>query len=75
MVVVTLGKQPPLDRHLETGRFQLFERLQLIQPLDEKQIRDLLDDFQRIRNPAGPESIPDLVDLIADFIYKHRYSL
>ena len=48
MVVVTLGKQAPLDGRLQARGFQLFERLQLVQPLDEEQVSDLLDDFQRI---------------------------
>ena len=51
MVIVTLRKQPPLNGRLQPRRFQLFESLQLIQPLDEKQISDLLDHFQRIGNP------------------------
>ena len=53
-------------------RFQLFESLQLIEPLDEKQVSDLLDDFQRIGNPAGPEGIPDLVDLVSNFVGEHN---
>ena len=75
MVVLTLRKQPPLDRLFEPGRFQLFERLQLVQPLDEKQVSDLLDDFQRIGNAAGPEGIPDLVNLVANFVGQHKGSV
>ena len=72
MVIIAFGKQPPLDGLLQPSGFQLFERLQLVQPLDEKQISDLLDDFQRIGNPAGPERIPDLIDLITNFVGKHE---
>ena len=72
MVIIALGKQPPLDGLLQPSGFQFFERLQLVKPLDEKQISDLLDDFQRIGNPAGPEGIPDLIDLVTNFVGKHE---
>ena len=75
MVVVTLGKEAPFYGRLQARRFQLFESLQLVETLDEKQIGDLLNDFQRIRNPAGPEGIPDLVNLVANFVGQHRGSV
>jgi hypothetical protein len=52
--------------------FQLFERLKLVEPLDEKQISNLFDDFQRIRNPAGPERVPDLIDLASNIVGEHE---
>ena len=72
MVIIAFGKQPPLDGLLQPSGFQFFERLQLVKPLDEKQIGDLLDDFQRIGNPAGPEGIPDLIDLVTNFVGEHE---
>ena len=75
MVVVTLGEKPPLYGRLETSGFQLFESLQLIEPLDEKQISDLLDHFERIGYSSRPERIPDLVNLVANFICQHDCSL
>jgi hypothetical protein len=48
MVIITLGKEAPLNRRLKTVRFQLFQSLQLIEPLDEKQVSDLLNDLKRI---------------------------
>ena len=38
------------------------ERVQLVEPLDEKQIRQLLDDRKRVGNPAGPHRVPNAVD-------------
>ena len=32
---------------------------------------DLLDDFERVGYAAGPEGIPDLVDLISDLACEH----
>src|SRR5688500_3556799 len=61
MIVLALGKQSPLDGLLQPRGFQLFERLKLVKPFDEKQISNLLDNFQRIGNTAGPERIPDLI--------------
>src|SRR5438093_7388234 len=59
VIVLTLWKQAPLDGRLETCGFQLFECLKLVETLDEKQVRDLFNDFQRIRNSTRPEGIPD----------------
>ena len=39
--------------------FVLLQRVQVVEPLDEKQVGDLLDDFERIGDAAGPEGIPD----------------
>ena len=72
MVVVAFGKEPPLDGLLQPSGFQLFESLQLIKPLDEQQIGDLLDDFQRIGNSPGPEGIPDLINLVTNFVRQHN---
>lgn len=37
------------------------------EPLEEKQVGDLLNDFERIGNAADPELIPDAVNLAANF--------
>ena len=46
--------------------------MQLVQPLGEQQIGDLLDHRQRVGHAAGPEGVPDLVDLIFDGTGDHR---
>jgi hypothetical protein len=33
----------------------------------------LLDNFQWIRDAAGPEGIPDAINLIAEFASKHGF--
>ena len=38
------------------------ERVQLVEPLDEEQISQLLDDRKRVGNPAGPHRVPNAVD-------------
>ena len=69
--------------HIESAKPNLVEKLAAdlvylcfesdprIEALQEEQIGDLLDDFERIGNPAGPESVPDSVHLIADFAGEH----
>jgi hypothetical protein len=47
----------------------------LVQALQEQQIGDLFDDFQRVRDTAAPERIPDLVYLGLDFTVITRASL
>jgi hypothetical protein len=71
MIVVALGKQPPLDGLFQPSGFQFFQRLQLVKPPDEQQISNLLDDFQRIRNPAGLERVPDLIDWASTIVGEH----
>jgi hypothetical protein len=40
---------------------------------EEKQIGDLLNDFERVRDAARPERVPDLINLTANFTGKHRF--
>jgi hypothetical protein len=72
MVVIAIGKQTALDGLLQAIGFQFFERLQLVETFDEKQVSDLLDHFQRVGNPARSEGIPDLIDLAANLVGKHQ---
>ena len=41
--------------------------MRLIKPAHEQEIGDLFDNFERIGDPAGPEGIPDIIDLGAEF--------
>jgi hypothetical protein len=61
-----------LDRHAHTRRLVLAQRLQLVQPLDEQQVSQLLDDRQRIRDAARPHRVPDAVDLGFEFTGDHE---
>jgi len=40
--------------------------MQVVEPLDEQQVRDLLHHLQRIGYTSRPEGVPDLVDLAFD---------
>jgi len=44
----------------------LLQRVQVVQAAQEEQVSDLLNDFERVGNAAGPECVPDLVDLALD---------
>src|SRR5688500_16430886 len=45
--------------------------VQVVEPADEDQVRDLFDHFQRVCNAAGPERVPDAVDLVPDVTRDH----
>jgi hypothetical protein len=49
----------------------LLERLQIVEPSQEEQVGDLLDDFERVGDPAGPEGVPDAIDLAAQLAGQH----
>jgi len=66
--VVAIGKDPAL----QPGGLALLQGLQLVQSPDEQQVGNLLDDLERVGDPAGPEAVPDLVDLVADIACEHR---
>jgi hypothetical protein len=60
-----------VHKHLRRVALQLFDFLQFIEATQEKEVGDLLNDFERIGNPAGPEGIPNGIDLTADFTREH----
>jgi hypothetical protein len=70
--VLSLGKEALLRRLLFPVGLQFLGDLQFVQALEEEQVGDLLNDFERIGNPARPESVPDAVDLIANFTSEHE---
>jgi hypothetical protein len=43
-------------------------------PITKEEIGNLLNDFQRVGNPARREGIPYLINLTADLTGKHRFS-
>ena len=57
------GEHRLFDRVAGTGSLTLLARVQLVQPLDEEQVSELLDNRERIRDAAGPHGVPDSVDL------------
>lgn len=53
-------------REFQAGGFVLLQRMQVIEPLQEQQVSDLLDDFERVGDAAGPEGISEGVNLAED---------
>jgi hypothetical protein len=49
------------------GGLQFFGFLQFIKVAQKKQVGDLLDEFEQIDNASPPKSIPNGINLIADF--------
>jgi hypothetical protein len=45
--------------------------VQVVEAADEEQVGDLLDHLQRVRDAAGPEGVPDAVDLVLDVAGDH----
>jgi hypothetical protein len=41
-----------------------------VQALEKERVGDLLNDFERTGDPAGPESVPGAINLIANFTSK-----
>jgi hypothetical protein len=62
-VVPVLGEDRIFDRLAEIPSLALAQRMQLVESLDEQQRGHLRDHFQRVRDAARPEVIPDPVDL------------
>jgi hypothetical protein len=65
-VVLSCWKHPSRHRLAQPGGSVLFERVEIVEPAEEQQIGDLLDDFDGIGDAARPECVPDLVDLTLD---------
>jgi len=40
--------------------------VQVVEALDEEQVRDLLDHLERVGDTARPEGAPDLIDLASE---------
>jgi hypothetical protein len=68
----SLGRDRFLNATTFPVRLQFLGRLQFVHALEKGQAGDLLNDFERIGDPAGPESVPDAINLIANFTSKHR---
>ena len=47
----------------EPSGLVLFQSLQIVEPLDEEHVGELLHYLQRVGNPAGSERVPDPIDL------------
>ena len=72
LAVFAFGKEAPGDGFLVAIGFQLLGSFEFVEALEKEQVGDLLNDFHGIGDAAGPEGVPDAVDLIADFTCKHE---
>lgn len=70
-LVLAFGKHPPRDRLAEPRGFVVRECVQVVET-EAQQLGDLLDHFNGIRDAAGPERVPDLVDRTLDGASDHR---
>ena len=69
--ILALGENAPLHRLLEPVRLRLLQGVQIVQPLEEKQVGDLLNDFEGVGNAAGSEGVPEGVNLAANRSGEH----
>jgi hypothetical protein len=65
------GDDGILDRGLEAGGLVFLERVEFVEPLDEQQVGELLDDRERIGDAARTQRVPDAVDFGFDFASDH----
>jgi hypothetical protein len=69
--VLALREDAALYGLFQPGGLVLFQRVQVVQTAQEEQIGDLLDDLERVGDAAGPECVPNAVDLVLDFTSDH----
>ena len=72
-VVLAGGEHRLLDGLADAGSLALFQGVQLVQPLDEQQVGELLDDRKGVGDAAGPHGVPDAVDFGFDFTGDHTW--
>ena len=70
-VVLTGLEDRTLDRLAGAAGLVLRGRLQVVEPADEEQVGDLLDHLQGVGDAAGPERVPDPVDLALQLTGDH----
>jgi hypothetical protein len=46
-------------------------RVEIVEPPQEEEVGDLLDDLERVRDASRPEGVPDAVDLAAKLAGEH----
>lgn len=66
-----IRKDHSLDRPAQHVGLVLLAGLDVIETAHEQKVGDLLDHLERIGDAAGPEGIPDLIDLRANFTVEH----
>ena len=74
-MVLLRGENGILDGLLEAVGLVFLEGVKFVQPLDEEQVGELLDNGERIGNTAGSEGVPDAVDFGFDFACDHLFNI
>ncbi len=69
--VAALGEDAAGHGALQPGALALLQAVQVVQAADEEQVGELLDYLQRVGDAAGPEAVPDAVDLAAEVAGEH----
>src|SRR5688572_16703618 len=69
--ILAFRKDAALDGLLQARGLVLLQRVQVVEAAEKEQIRNLLDDFKGVGDAAGPERVPDAVDLTADIACQH----
>jgi hypothetical protein len=72
LAVLPPGEEPLLHRLLFAISLQFLGNFLFVQSLEKKKVGNLLNNFERVGDTARPESIPDLIDLTANFAGKHK---
>ena len=70
--VLAIGEDAPLHRLLQPIGSIFFPRVDFVEPAQEQEVGDLLDDLDRIGDAARPEGVPDRVDFRAKFPRQHH---
>ena len=72
-LVLAFREETPIELLLlERLGLAFFGGVEIVQAAEEKKVGNLLNDFQRVGDAAGPKSIPDLINLRANFTSKHK---
>jgi len=61
-VILAFGEDRVSDGFLGAVGFLLLQGVEFVQPLDEQEIGQLLDNGKRVGNSPGPHGVPDAVD-------------
>ena len=71
-LVVVTGRERVAGQRLTCPQRAAFgQQLSLIETFEEQQVGDLFDHLQWVGNAAGPESVPDPVDLVPHITGDH----
>ena len=66
-----LGEDRVFDGFAGARGLGFLQRVQLVEPLDEQQVGELLDDRERVRDAPGPHRVPDLIYFRFEFAGNH----